>query len=94
MEAVLQDFRGHGRRVGFLSSILRADNFAAAYDFGGRKSGNLRGQHEVDFELRVGREHFVRLEEQSRAADVFGGAFAPILFADLAVLHRQVKLKR
>ena len=51
------------------------------------------GQHEVDFELRVGSDRFFRAEQHSRAADIFGGALAPVVFSDQPVFQRQVKIE-
>ena len=68
----------------FLSLLLSFDGtdyFAATDHFSGRQSGNLWRQHQADFQLCVGLQHFLCLEEQSRAADIFCGPRPPALFA-------------
>src|SRR5208282_2913074 len=54
---------------------------------------NLCGQHEANLQLRVRMEHFLRLEQQSGAADVFGGARAPALFAERTIMQRKMKIE-
>src|SRR5271155_1228413 len=85
LEVVLQNLGGQGgsdslRQRLSLSPFLRfhgTDYFAAADDFCSRQTGNLRRQHQADFKLHGWIERFLRLEEQSGTADVFGGARTP-----------------
>ena len=64
-----------------------------ANHFGGRKSGNLRRQHQIDFQNHIRLQEIFRLEQQTGAADVFGLPVMPFFFVETAVLQRQVKLK-
>ena len=75
-----------GPAVGCSSS--RPKNFALANDFGGGHSRNFRWQHERNLEPGVRLNHFLRPEQPSRSADVFGGAMAPNAFAYDSVFQR------
>src|SRR6202022_96688 len=70
-----------------------ADPFSATDNFGGREAGDFWRQHETDLQLRVGMEKFLRLEQQSGAADVLGGARAPALFTEGTIAQRKLKIE-
>ena len=93
LEVVLQDFRGQCRAHGAGFRFDRAHDLAPADYFCRGQSRDFRRQHEVDFELRVGSDRFFRLEEHSRAADVFGCSLTPSTFSDQPVFQRQVKIE-
>src|SRR5437773_11860199 len=62
LKMVLQDFRSYGWMHRGLLGLRSADNLSAANHFGGRQSGDLCGQHQVDLELHVGWNQFFRAE--------------------------------
>ncbi len=93
LKVVLQNPRGQRGGHGRSFLLNGADDFSAADDFGGGKSGNFLREHEIDFQLRVGLQSFVGLEEHSGPADVFGCAYVPVLLAETAIAQRQMKLE-
>ena len=90
---ILQDL---GCESGAYVRSDRADGayyFTATYNFCSRKACDFDRKHEVDFKLCVRLERFFRLEKETRAAYVFGCAFAPALLADRAIAQGKVKVE-
>src|SRR5208282_6260606 len=69
LEVILENLRGQGGRHALSWGFDRADHFSATDDFGGREPGNFWRQHEADLQLCGRMEQFLRLEQQSGAAD-------------------------
>lgn len=93
LKVVLQNPCGQRGVWRVLLRLNRAYNLSTADHFGRRESGNLRREDQVDFQLRAGLEQFVRLEEHSRPADVFGCPYVPLFLAKAAITQRQVKVE-
>ncbi len=87
----MEDFRGQSRTHG--TGFDRAHDLAPANYFRHCQSRDFFGQYEVNLELRVGCEGFLRLEEHSRAADVFGCTLAPAAFSEQPVFQRQMEVE-
>src|SRR4051812_38365039 len=93
LKVILQNPCGQSRTQRFAPTLHRAHDFSAANHLGAGEPCDLRGQDQVDFQLRIRLQHIVALEKQSRPADVFGCAFMPLAVAEPAIPQRQVKLE-
>jgi hypothetical protein len=93
LEVVLENLCGQGGGYALSWGFDGADHFSATDDFGSREPGNLWRQDEADLQLCVRMEKFLRLEQQSGAADVLGGAGAPALFTERTITQRKLEIK-
>src|ERR1700732_520643 len=89
LENLCRQGGGHALSLGFDG----ADHFTPTDDFGGGEPGNLWRQHEANLQLCARMEKFLRLEQQSGAADVLGGAGAPALFAEWTIAQRKLEIE-
>ncbi len=62
LEVILKNLRGQGGRHFLAVRLDRAHDFSLADDFGGRKSGNLRRQHQIDFQDHIRLQEIFRLK--------------------------------
>src|ERR1700694_1212940 len=93
LEVVLENLCGQGGGHTLSMGFDGADHFSATDNFGGRKTGNFWRQHEANLQLCVRMEKFLRLEQQSGAADVLRGAGAPALFTERTIAQRKLEIE-
>src|SRR5260370_4320619 len=82
VEVILKNFCGQRGRYFLSVALLGSNDFAATNYFCGRKSGDLRRQHEIDFKDNVRLQGIFRLKQQAGAADVSGLPIVPFFFVE------------
>ncbi len=93
LEVILENLRGQRGRHTLALRFDGADHFSATDDLGGREPGNFRRQHQANLQLCVRMEQFLRLEQQSGAADVLGGTRSPAIFSERAIAQREMEIE-
>src|SRR5882762_865585 len=93
LEVVLENLCGQGGGHALPLRFDGADHFTATDNFGGGEPGNLWRQHEANLQLCARMQKFLRLKQQSGAADVLGGAGAPALFTERTIAQRKLKIE-
>src|SRR6266404_267974 len=93
LEVVLENLCGQGGGHALSLGFDGADHFSSTNDFGGREPGNLWRQHEANLQLCARLKKFLRLKQQSGAADVLSGAGAPAIFTDRTIAQRKLEIE-
>src|SRR5260370_3839381 len=91
LEVILENLRGQRGGHTLALRFDGADHLSATDDLGGREPGDFRRQHQANLQLCVRMEQFLRLEQQSGAADVLGGTWAPAIFSERAITQREME---
>src|SRR5467141_373402 len=93
LEVVLENLCGQGGGHALPLRFDGAHHFTPTDNFGSREPGNLWRQHEANLQLCARMQKFLRLKQQSRAADVLGGAGAPALFTERTIAQGKLKIE-